>query len=550
MGLLPWGLRVRNRWKQFVLRCYTDWEWRALATANVREAAHSDGRAKLVNTGRRIVLARRRLDRRVIDIMQSNREVALSALDSSGVAYAAMPVDSSNRYRIGVASENRERVYEALRIGASATAYIYFDSNRIWPHRRIVRLQDLPPVSNGIDKRATSSSIWRIFEYFTPTPTTPSDIHGCEIEFWSAAADSTDLRSARWNRYTDRIPEDTFGSLTVMSNGTELRVTPQTVEVADMTDIRFPVDIVYTWVDGSDPAWQARRDSTFSELDLERVNAESVNDARYRNKDELRYSLRSVDQFADFVRHIYIVTDGQRPEWLVDSHPRLTVVDHSDIIDVEKLPVFNSHAIEAHLHMIDGLADHYLYLNDDFFFARRVRADKFFHANGLAKFFLSRANIPLGEATEDTKPVNAAAINGRELVLREFGFLPTRKFKHAPYPQLKTVHQEIWKRFPDEVSTTASSAVRDPSDLALASSLHHYVAFALGLAVPGSIRSKYLDLGAQNIEGRCLRLLKNPDFDVLCINDNEPSDTSAFEQAKILNWFLESMFPTKSRFEI
>lgn len=34
-------------------------------------------------------------------------------------------------------------------------------------------------------------------------------------------------------------------------------------------------------------------------------------DSRFRDNDELRFSIRSVEQFAPWLRHIYIVTNGQ-----------------------------------------------------------------------------------------------------------------------------------------------------------------------------------------------------------------------------------------------
>ena len=50
---------------------------------------------------------------------------------------------------------------------------------------------------------------------------------------------------------------------------------------------------------------------------VSRVDDEALDPARYRSRDELRYSLRSLWMYCGWVRHIYIVTAGQRPEWLV-----------------------------------------------------------------------------------------------------------------------------------------------------------------------------------------------------------------------------------------
>ena len=43
---------------------------------------------------------------------------------------------------------------------------------------------------------------------------------------------------------------------------------------------------------------------------------------------ELRYSLRSLEKFAPWVRHVFIVTNGQIPYWLDLNSPRLTLVTH------------------------------------------------------------------------------------------------------------------------------------------------------------------------------------------------------------------------------
>ncbi|MFD0331960.1 hypothetical protein ACFQZC_36840 [Streptacidiphilus monticola] len=87
----------------------------------------------------------------------------------------------------------------------------------------------------------------------------------------------------------------------------------------------------------------------------------------------MRYSLRSIHQYAPWVRRIHLVTAGQRPVWLNTDHPDIRVVDHREIFsDPDALPTFNSHAIESQLHHIDGLAEHFLYLNDDVLFGRLV----------------------------------------------------------------------------------------------------------------------------------------------------------------------------------
>lgn len=55
---------------------------------------------------------------------------------------------------------------------------------------------------------------------------------------------------------------------------------------------------------------------------------EDVSASRFEDNEELRYSLRSVERHAPWVRHIFIVTNGQIPSWLNLDNPRVTVVSH------------------------------------------------------------------------------------------------------------------------------------------------------------------------------------------------------------------------------
>lgn len=55
---------------------------------------------------------------------------------------------------------------------------------------------------------------------------------------------------------------------------------------------------------------------------------EDVSASRFQDNEELRYSLRSIEMFAPWVRNIYIVTNGQLPNWLNLEHPRLKVITH------------------------------------------------------------------------------------------------------------------------------------------------------------------------------------------------------------------------------
>ncbi|KAL6116726.1 gnptab [Pungitius sinensis] len=111
---------------------------------------------------------------------------------------------------------------------------------------------------------------------------------------------------------------------------------------------------------------------------------EDVSASRFEDNEELRYSLRSVERHAPWVRHIFIVTNGQIPSWLNLDNPRVTVVPHQDIfLNSSHLPTFSSPSIETHIHRIPGLSQKFIYLNDDVMFGKDVWPDDFYsHSKG------------------------------------------------------------------------------------------------------------------------------------------------------------------------
>lgn len=59
------------------------------------------------------------------------------------------------------------------------------------------------------------------------------------------------------------------------------------------------IDIVYTWVDGSDPIWQQKKqlcEESLSKGQSDNLEAYGNVNGRYRSSDELLYSIRSLER--------------------------------------------------------------------------------------------------------------------------------------------------------------------------------------------------------------------------------------------------------------
>ncbi|MFJ9753132.1 stealth conserved region 3 domain-containing protein, partial [Streptomyces chartreusis] len=226
-----------------------------------------------------------------------------------------------------------------------------------------------------------------------------------------------------------------------------------------------------------------------------------------------------------------------------------SVVDHQEILPADALPVFNSHAIESRLHHIPGLPEHYLYFNDDVFINRPVRAEHFFHGNGIARIPLSPLKIGV-EAPHPLEPApNSAGKNTREVIRRFHGRHITHKSLHTPHPQLLSVMREMQSLGIEELQRTSYSRFRSTSDVAPASTLHHHWAIATGRAIPAHYRFRYVQLGAPDMRQRLARLEAGDDIDFFCLNDVEitPADRAPAQAAA--QSFLERKYPFPSRFE-
>lgn len=229
-----------------------------------------------------------------------------------------------------------------------------------------------------------------------------------------------------------------------------------------------PIDLVYLWVDGADPAWCEKKNNFIRE-----ANATEVGLAiplRWRDNDELRFSLRSAEMFAPWLNHIFLVTDGQCPAWLKRDNPRLTVVDHRDFIPERYLPLFTSEAIETFLPLIPGLSEHFLFANDDMFWGRAVSPERYFDKKGdpiVSVKRLSREDFVGNDVLCDkllSSPGNASRARANILVSQKFGRVLNWEAGHVIDPCRKSYMLEALEEpaFAEAFEVTRNRRFRSP----------------------------------------------------------------------------------------
>lgn len=465
-------------------------------------------------------------------LRQATVEAVVEVLDRSRTEYVVLPAPHDGVRQIAVAAEDRARVLSAL--------------------------EPVPGKGWAFDPPGPGRTNDRVVRIFRSVVAPGGQVLGgpelgVEVGFWGPAPVGSKRDDGDPHTAGTRLAPSRNGVAAYLSAETWARAgrtpghRPESPALPDLTEFTEPVDLVYTWVDGSDPEWLARK-AAHSD-NAEGLNHSAAHAARYLNRDELRYSLRSVAMYAGWVRRIHLVTDGQVPAWLDVDHPKINVVDHRDIfIDPSVLPVFNSHAIESQLHHIPDLAEHYLYLNDDVFFGRLVEPELFFHGNGIATFFLSK-NLPdLDPPSTRDLPAVSAAKNQRRLIEDAFGRTVRHRFQHGVHPQLRAVAQEMEQRWPEVFAAVAASRFRHPDDVTIVTGLHHNYAYATARALPSTVRYAYQDLGRPNAARRLDHILRTRP-QVFCLNDIDTDQHAVADQLQLLAPFFGEYFPVAAPWE-
>ncbi|MDO9457065.1 stealth conserved region 3 domain-containing protein [Nocardioides sp.] len=371
---------------------------------------------------------------------------------------------------------------------------------------------------------------------------------GCEVavEFWETGPDG-DLHAVPGHvTWTTSVPR---GATTVPVRVHDVEV-PTLAAMAAPTvyDVRFPVDVVYTWVDGSDEAWEARRIARLAEVtgDPTTQTRAASGRARYVDRGELRYSLRSLHLFAPWVRTIHVVTDGQVPAWLDVDHPRIHLVDHRDLLPADALPTFNSHAIESVVHRIDGLAEHFVYFNDDFFVGAPTWPEAFFSPAGSPAVFPSSTVV--GLPGQGVLPWALAADNNRRLLSEAFGATTVNTLVHAPYAHRVSTLREVAERYASAVDATTRAPFRSATDVSVLSSLAQHHGLLTGAAHVGETDYAFVDITETVVRRRLIDLLRR-ERGGFCLGDSHDFGRDPAQVEVLVAEFLEAYFPIAAPWE-
>jgi hypothetical protein len=298
-------------------------------------------------------------------------------------------------------------------------------------------------------------------------------------------------------------------------------------------EICMKFDVVYTWVDGGDPEYMCLVDR-FAEKSTDR------NPERYRDNLQLmRYSIRLVENFFNHFDSLILVTArAQVPTWLNVDHPRLRIVHHDEFIPKEYLPTFNSNVIESFLHLIPGLSNHFLYMNDDFLFGNPLPPNAFM-TNGKYKVF----NTLFGENLKWRVHDGFLDIVGLGLI------------EHTPLFIRKDYWGEAFGCFPKKAEKTRQSRFRKRTNLCpykvyRYNMLKNHADESVAVHLPDLLKiSRFHKLtNRERYQKRIFAKMSNQMPDYYCLNDDFRGNPNP-KVVETVRSFLMDKYPNPSTFE-
>lgn len=304
-----------------------------------------------------------------------------------------------------------------------------------------------------------------------------------------------------------------------------------------------PIDLVYTWVDQFDP----ERDAYMKKEGFNDPKDDSSGIKRYKNTDELKYSLRSIEKYCPWVNNIYIVVkDGQKPKFIDFRNEQIKLVNHSEIMPAEILPTFNSAVIELFIHKIPGLTNRYLYFNDDEFVNKPIKKRDLFDSRGYP--FITMKNFSYG-IVPPVKDFNEYNFNKvlQNTVHQTQRILDVRYLfymSHVPAVCYKPWEQEIEELLKKDGIwyTTITSRTRRSSDLIVNTLFRnaYYKEKGSSLGNDSTWQDNFIELNSSN---RDCKIDIKPNSGFYCINSVEPQCESTYFD------FMKRHYPNPSSWE-
>ncbi|MGM9753448.1 MAG: hypothetical protein ACI3ZK_05305 [Candidatus Cryptobacteroides sp.] len=291
-------------------------------------------------------------------------------------------------------------------------------------------------------------------------------------------------------------------------------------------------DIVITYVNGLDSEWLA---------DYAKYTDIPVMTKRFRDWGTLPYLLRGIERNMPFVRKVFLVVSqpSQVPEWL--NKDTVQVVYHKDFVPAEFLPTFNCNPLEMYLHRIPGLAENYLYFNDDMFPMLPCEESDFFRDGKIVIHF--RKHILRGNMykqicyNSSTLARKAAGLGASPVFIRP---------QHICSPMLKSCCESLCESLNKEIEASISL-------LRQGNNYNQYLyldyMYYRGLVIDDKLSNKHFSVAAAS-QKKVADYLLAPKRKLCCINDVHLSEAHYQGMREAILAAFAQTFPMKSKYEL
>lgn len=315
------------------------------------------------------------------------------------------------------------------------------------------------------------------------------------------------------------------------------------------------LDVVYLWVNGSDPQIWDRFKNATANLNDTGYEMAGLDESRFRDFGQLKYSLRSVEKHLKWTRRIFIVTNGQIPEFLNLENLQIRIITHSMLKPSGHLPLFNTNAIQSMIHTIPGLSAPFLYVEDDIFFGCNVPLETLYK-DGKAVLYttrwfdLVRIDHPQDDGYKNSifQAYKLAKDNNLDMSASLWEKDRLHINSHVSMMLWPKMLEKMWTMFPNEMLAMSKHTLRhraDPHFWTLYNFMDGKQNYTLFNEKSPGI--KFGMMHEKNYEN-ALRSIKQNCIPFVCLNDDFYSMND--ELARNIQAAYDTLFPNRSSFEL
>jgi len=316
----------------------------------------------------------------------------------------------------------------------------------------------------------------------------------------------------------------------------------------------YPIDAVIAWVDGTDPAHQAKLNAYLAEIGHRPKTAAPT---RFNSVGEIDFCIASLLRFAPFVRRIHVITDAQTPPLLAQlwqrdpaMRQRVTLVDHRAIFAGHEdcLPTFNARSIETLLWRVPGLAEHFVYLNDDMMLIKPLTPEDWFRRGGpvlhgkyaipIDREWSQRVKRTLRRLLNKPKPPSPLHKRTQSISAARLGF-DRRYFvvNHYPHPLRQSTFARHFAAHPQELRENIAHRLRSAAQFGPVALANHLEILAGHAHLEPDNRLLYAEPAAMTRErlGQALAAAeRNPHVAFACLQSLD--EASEAHRKDVFGW--------------